>query len=794
VPLAQRQLRKGRFSYVGEQADFQPFDDYTVDGLSLLVGAFCNIRTNEDTFATLLAQGKITPDIVYHILQGTTEQDTRYLRHVLASTPAKGFISGDITAERLSEESLSRVRVCFPPLKYRLAFTRFMDLVERAITETPAVIDVLLTLGDSLFAAALEEGSTKCRLEDVCHLREGAYQKLDAKLGLDELPVIAARGVIGSTAAGSEDPGHATPVTSGPALVAGRLGALLTTHWISEPCAPTVGTWFAEQSDLKGLGGDRLTLAILAFALRNAGAVKDPRETLKTWSKHSKTRLCQNGQSRTEGADDTRRIPDDLGKLPLQIPGAFSSQALTQRLEAILSAIRGLEVRRDYLLLLRVRAATLCLSGQANTLMLAPPAYPVFSGEPELKACSSPQQGSNPQLGLACIDEEFAPSVLSVATDTMLGKANHSAQGEAPAPSRSMQQTGTPIDRPDPIAHSNQWLEGEEAQGLSKHLAAVPAAVWDMAYGLAQALVDRGADPQQVGIGFPPPNQRMWATEDGLAAIAAWPFGTPPPNKANYAWIQEALLSVEGPRYTLMLVCNDALHTEIPSERPLREALAASGTILAVIALPGQIYVDGRPPASLLVLSSAGGADPCLMLDVSEQGMCRPQTSIPQEAPGLASSSRQEAPIAQNPDIPGADLYHIEERGGRVLPSSLVDGVVHAFRRFLQEGAAFTALPGSARAISLQELLANDCLLTPCSYLSPSDNVSAEKASHKAREDTIATGTGHSEDLPFALCQDVLAPLVEAQNEIDAYIQANPLLFSHLEPPQRYCQGFFCIP
>ena len=182
---------------------------------------------------------------------------------------------------------------------------------------------------------------------------------------------------------------------------------------------------------------------------------------------------------------------------------------------------------------------------------------------------------------------------------------------------------------------------------------------------------------------FPSPNQGVWTDRVVNEEDPRWILGTPPRNKANYAWVQQTLACMEDEGAAVLLVTNAVLHADIGREEALRRALAHSGLVSAVISLPGGLFADGRPSPSLVVLDKSGKTHGILFVDALELGVFE----------GVA---------------PSGVTY-------RSLPSAAVARIVEAFAAWRTEGEC--GLPRFCRVVSEAELDERDCVLTPWTYV-----------------------------------------------------------------------------
>lgn len=197
-----------------------------------------------------------------------------------------------------------------------------------------------------------------------------------------------------------------------------------------------------------------------------------------------------------------------------------------------------------------------------------------------------------------------------------------------------------------------------------------------------------------------PPNGGAWTQAAVPAGDPRWVLGTPPRAKANYAWLQHALSHQLPGGLTVLLACNSLLHSTSGSEPRLREKLAESGRVRLVASLPARIFDDGRPAMSLLVLGDpreAAAAPQCLMVDAL--GLAEPN---PDASPELFADGVGPDGLAQ-----------------RVLPGEAARRVASVCAAWVSGGCAGAGCeePGLARAVGLDELLANGALLAPWTYV-----------------------------------------------------------------------------
>lgn len=131
--------------------------------------------------------------------------------------------------------------------------------------------------------------------------------------------------------------------------------------------------------------------------------------------------------------------------------------------------------------------------------------------------------------------------------------------------------------------------------------------------GLTSALIQHGTrdvlrDPADQGsrsdlvVSLLPSNGGEWTDRRPDPSDSRWAFGEPPRNKANLAWLQHAYSCRRAAGYAILGLSDAVLHERRGCEPSVRAQLIASGCVRAVIALPGRLFKDDRPPVCLMVL------------------------------------------------------------------------------------------------------------------------------------------------------------------------------------------------
>ncbi|MGW5774478.1 N-6 DNA methylase [Streptomyces sp. NPDC003863] len=233
-------------------------------------------------------------------------------------------------------------------------------------------------------------------------------------------------------------------------------------------------------------------------------------------------------------------------------------------------------------------------------------------------------------------------------------------------------------------------FEGYAMDHRNPHLAMLNLAL----HGVDRPLV-RASDPGSMfrspGSGMaefvlcnPPFNQRVPGLEHH-----DWPFGQPPESNANFAWIQLAWarLSEKG---KAALVMPPGAASAPGREAEIRKELLVGGALLAVVALPADLFSHTAIPVHLWILARdksrhvpVGETESVLFIDASRLG-----TQSPRQARVLGPSDRD----------------HISNR----------------FHTWLRAPHSTPDEPGFSRTVPYEEILENDsCPLDPKLYVVP---------------------------------------------------------------------------
>ncbi|SFV24237.1 restriction endonuclease subunit S [Micrococcus terreus] len=129
VPVKASDRRGGPYPYYGASGVVDHVDDYLFEGLHLLVAEDGENLRSRNTPVAFLADGRFWVNNHAHVLQGNSENDTRYLSYALEAADISGYVTGS-AQPKLSQAALAAIEVPAPPLD-----------VQRAIAATLGALD-----------------------------------------------------------------------------------------------------------------------------------------------------------------------------------------------------------------------------------------------------------------------------------------------------------------------------------------------------------------------------------------------------------------------------------------------------------------------------------------------------------------------------------------------------------------------------------------------------------------------------------------------------------------------------
>ena len=183
----------------------------------------------------------------------------------------------------------------------------------------------------------------------------------------------------------------------------------------------------------------------------------------------------------------------------------------------------------------------------------------------------------------------------------------------------------------------------------------------------------------------PPFNVENWTSAE--ASHQSWDFGMPPINNANFAWIQHFVRHLASNGTAVFTMSNGALSSKTCGEGDIRRAIVEAGLVDCIIGLPARLFHSTRIPASIWVLKNGRQKQQqCLFIN------------------------------AQN-------LGRMVDRVHSVLNDDELESIVGAYHAWRgNSGVPYKNIPGFSNVSEVDEIRANNYILTPGRYVPVSLN------------------------------------------------------------------------
>ncbi len=192
----------------------------------------------------------------------------------------------------------------------------------------------------------------------------------------------------------------------------------------------------------------------------------------------------------------------------------------------------------------------------------------------------------------------------------------------------------------------------------------------------------------------PPFNTKDWGAAR-LQGDPRWRFGEPPPQNANFAWVQHIIHHMAPQGLAGFVLANGAMTTSSGGEGEIRQAIVDADLVDCMVALPAQLFYSTQIPVSLWLLAR-DKSDPrlrdrrgqVLMIDARDLGSMVDRTHrelLDREIDHLVELYHtwrgdpvpSDRPRREHADVPGlcrsVTLAEIRELGGVLAPGRFVD-------------------------------------------------------------------------------------------------------------------------
>jgi type I restriction enzyme M protein len=207
----------------------------------------------------------------------------------------------------------------------------------------------------------------------------------------------------------------------------------------------------------------------------------------------------------------------------------------------------------------------------------------------------------------------------------------------------------------------------------------------------------------------PPFNQSQWREKNELEDDARWAGYTPPPTgNANYGWILHMISKLSATGTAGFVLANGSMSSNTSGEGDIRQQMIDNDLVDCMIALPGQLFYTTQIPVCLWFMTKSKKQDDdkgyrnregeTLFIDARAMGTMTDRTHKELTTDDIAEISRTYHAWRSDADSEITKARHPE----------LEDGT----ETFTYEDQA-----GYCKAASLEDIKANDYVLTPGRYV-----------------------------------------------------------------------------
>jgi type I restriction enzyme M protein len=185
----------------------------------------------------------------------------------------------------------------------------------------------------------------------------------------------------------------------------------------------------------------------------------------------------------------------------------------------------------------------------------------------------------------------------------------------------------------------------------------------------------------------PPFNMSDWGGER-LREDKRWVYGVPPVGNANYAWIQHFIHHLAPGGAAGFVMANGSLSSNTSGEGEIRKAIIEADLVDCIVALPTQLFYTTAIPVTLWFLTRGKGGS---------------RNTRDHQGETLFIDARKLGTLIdrRHRDLTDADIAKIA-------------GTYHAWRSGVE---TYADIPGFCKSAGLEEIRANNHILTPGKYV-----------------------------------------------------------------------------
>ena len=579
VPKQSLGARRGPYPFYGDLFERFAVDDYGIDVPGVVfMAAAGRVLNNEGGFRLALERGRCGSNQFAHVVVPFDSSDAEYLAACLAFHPhAVDYIGGPNQLQTLDELAVLRIALPWPCAQTRSAFVASLA---RAQAEVQHAHDA----------------------RDAAR-REGAPQKELAALGVALDKAVGARYVLANDFLDS---------------------GVLPGHDCS-PCPPHFESVPASYSDARA-DRARIELAQKARAqAANDGGIVIPASC--TGSLGVLTRLVQTDTANLSPEDVAWELgplavvracaaPDSWERIRICLTGAETSRSsLVAALDVVMAELAADNDCLTFLPKLSYVSSVLDdarLFRWCRALDKLDPAS--ISAQAIRAVFDLAHGGPSVPTEVADVLAVACSACLSVCGGERVYVADARCDALADLPSRVGEVQETLLQCADSEALLQACMVRavalRDAPGPGGLLAEAPASSALLHDCFPSSLAD-------VVLAEVPEPWKAWSEKPPRRDDPRWSLGVPTRMRPTFAWMEHCLSHMNPAGTALMLVATSELQSQKPVDEDILASLVQKGHVCAVVALPGRIWGDARPPMSLLALRAPHEGRPCLMVDAT---------------------------------------------------------------------------------------------------------------------------------------------------------------------------------
>ena len=288
-------------------------------------------------------------------------------------------------------------------------------------------------------------------------------------------------------------------------------------------------------------------------------------------------------------------------------------------------------------------------------------------------------------------------------------------------------------------------IYGQELTATTYKLAKMNLAIRGIAANLGEVPADTFFKDQHPDLkadfimANPPFNLKAWRADNELSDDPRWAgYEVPPTGNANYGWILHMVSKLSENGVAGFVLANGSMSTNTKGEGEIRKKLIENDLVDCMIALPGQLFYTTQIPVCLWFLSKNKKA---------------------QTVAGHSDSNHRDRQ-GETLFIDARNLGTMVDRTHKELTSADIADIArtyHAWRGEAKDGE-YEDKPGFCKAATLDDIKANDYVLTPGRYVGAAeiedDGVPFEQKMTELTQ-TLYRQMAESEKLDKVICENL---------------------------------------